>query len=211
MYSTSIPAENLATTERHLDVSKGHSARADDLTDELKQLNRSIFRPVITFNKESKRAAQEAKVQARYEEERSEREKSRMDVLESQNRILRAQAYDDAGAASGSRWGRFRSPAAQEERKRMQFEATESDDEIENQLDDNLHELDGTTKLLKSLGVAMGQELDRQNDRIATIDNKAVSLDGKLHNNTQRVCLQFFICSCIILIAVSYSSWRGFR
>ena len=52
--------ERLADTERHLDVSKGHSLRAADKTDELKQLNRSIFRPVITFNKDKKRAAQEA-------------------------------------------------------------------------------------------------------------------------------------------------------
>jgi len=57
---------------------KGHSARAEDKTDELKQLNRSIFRPVITFNKDAKRAAQEAKLQARYEEDRDEREKAMM-------------------------------------------------------------------------------------------------------------------------------------
>ena len=61
--------EKLANTERHLDVSKGHSVRAEDKTDELKKLNRSIFRPAITFNKYAKRAAQEAKLQTRYESE----------------------------------------------------------------------------------------------------------------------------------------------
>ena len=54
--------------------------RAEDKTDELKQLNRSIFRPVITFNKDAKRAAQESKIQERYEEEREEREKAMLDI-----------------------------------------------------------------------------------------------------------------------------------
>ena len=61
--SCDLHVESLANTERHLDVAKGHSMRAEDKTDELKQLNRSIFRPVITFNKDAKRAAQEAKIQ----------------------------------------------------------------------------------------------------------------------------------------------------
>ncbi|KAE9401380.1 hypothetical protein BT96DRAFT_956563 [Gymnopus androsaceus JB14] len=69
-------SERLENTERHLDISKGHSIRADDKTNEPKQLNRSIFRPVIVFNKDAKRVAQEAKVQARYEEEREERERT---------------------------------------------------------------------------------------------------------------------------------------
>ena len=96
-----LRTEKLASTERHLDVAKGHSQRADDKTDELKQLNRSIFRPVITFNKDAKRAAQEAKVQQRYDEDREEREKAMMDIRHTQDRLGRAQTYgqrDDVGA-----------------------------------------------------------------------------------------------------------------
>ncbi|KAJ7900388.1 hypothetical protein B0H14DRAFT_2673474, partial [Mycena olivaceomarginata] len=162
-------SERLANTERHLDMAKGHSARADDRTDELNQLNRSIFRPVITFNKDGKRAAQEAKVQARYEEERSGREKTMLDIRESQNRLGQAQTYgrdEDRDELIGGGRGRGRteaqSAARKEGRKRFQFESTGSDDEIEDEIDDNLDEIGEATRRLKALGMAMGQELDHR-------------------------------------------------
>ncbi|KAJ7038163.1 protein transporter SEC9 [Mycena alexandri] len=187
-------SERLANTERHLDISKGHSARADDRTDELNQLNRSIFRPVITFNKDAKRAAQEAKVQARYEEERGDREKAMMDVRDSQNRLGQAQTYGRDGdrdeLVGGSR-GRFRSDdqlaARKEQRKRFQFESTASDDEVEDEIDDNLDEIGDATRRLRALGMAMGQELDKQNTRIDLIDQKTVNLDNKITRNTDRL------------------------
>jgi len=193
-------SERLANTERHLDVSKGHSVRADDKTDELKQLNRSIFNPYsyVTFNKDAKRSAQEAKIQARYEEEREEREKSMMRVRETQDRIGRAQANGRGGNADaeellgpGSGSGRYKSPvqlaARKEQKKRYQFEADEFDDELEDELDDNLDEISDMTKRLKSLGMAMGQELDSQNIHIDHIEQKAVGLDGRLFRNTERL------------------------
>ncbi|KAF9015217.1 protein transporter SEC9 [Cyathus striatus] len=186
-------SEKLANTERHLDVSKGHTLRAEDKTDELKQLNRSIFRPVITFNKDAKRAAQEAKLQARYDDEREEREKAMMDVRETQNRLGRVTTYgtsNDEEAIGGSR-GRFKTAEhlseRKEQRKRFQFEATASDEEIEDELDDNLGEIGEMTKRLKALGSAMGQELDNQNRRIERIDEKTVGLDNKIYRNTERL------------------------
>ncbi|KAI0094920.1 hypothetical protein BDY19DRAFT_988708 [Irpex rosettiformis] len=185
-------SEKLASTERHLDVSKGHSQRAEDKTDELKQLNRSIFRPVITFNKDAKRAAQEAKIQQRYDEDREEREKAMMDIRETQNRLGRAQTYgrpDDDGEGIGGR--RMKTAAEQsvrkEQRKRYQFDATASDDEIEDELDDNLTEIHDMTKRLKALGSAMGEELDKQNERIGRITEKTDGLDNRLFRNTQKL------------------------
>ncbi|KAI0078905.1 hypothetical protein K474DRAFT_1706097 [Panus rudis PR-1116 ss-1] len=182
-------SEKLANTERHLDVSKGHSVRAEDKTDELKQLNRSIFRPVITWNKDAKRAAQEAKVQQRYEEEREEREKAMMDIRETQERLGKAATYgrrDDDGIG-----GRYRTEAQlsarKEQRKRYQFEATASDDELEDEIDDNLDEISDMTKRLKALGSAMGQELDRQNERIDVITSKTDKLDYRIFNNTKKL------------------------
>lgn len=190
--------EKLANTERHLDVSKTHSQRAEDRTDELKQLNRSIFRPVIHFNKESKRAAQEAKIQARYEEERDEREKAMTDIRDTQNRLGQASAYGqrEEGIGVGPTGSRTKTAAQQalqkEQRKRYQFEATASDDEMEDELDDNLNEISDVTKRLKSLGTAMGQELDKQNVRIDRIEEKTVNLDNKVFRNTERV-RHFFV------------------
>ncbi|KAF8878102.1 synaptosome-associated proteinsynaptosomal-associated protein 25 [Infundibulicybe gibba] len=189
-------SEKLANTERHLDVSKGHSTRATDKTDELKQLNRSIFRPVITFNKDAKRATQETKLQSRYDAEREEREKSMMDIRESQNRLGRAATYgrnadDEDGIAAGdSSGGRFRSAeqisARKEQRKRFQFDATASDDEVEDELDNNLDEIGEATKRLRALGMTMGEELDTQNKRIERIEGKVVTLDNGLYRTTER-------------------------
>ncbi|KAL1740036.1 hypothetical protein HDZ31DRAFT_85629 [Schizophyllum fasciatum] len=190
-------SEKLANTERHLDVSKGHSQTAADRTDELKQLNRSIFRPVITFNKDAKRAAKQAEIQRRYEDERSERERGMMDIRETQNRLGRAGTYgrgyedEDDITSSGVGSGRYKTEAQlaarKEQRKRYQFEATASDDEMEDELDGNLDEISEMTKRLKALGSAMGQELDTQNSRIDRIEGKTVNLDQKIFTNTERL------------------------
>ncbi|KAI0936314.1 hypothetical protein AcV5_004484 [Taiwanofungus camphoratus] len=188
-------SEKLANTERLLDVSKGHSQRAEDRTDELKKLNRSIFRPVITFNKDAKRSAQETKIQRRYEEEREEREKAMMDIRQTQDRLGRAATYgrqtdEGIGGMPGAP-GRLKTQTElnmrKEQRKRYQFDATASDDELEDELEDNLDEISDVTKKLKALGTAMGQELDTQNDRVQRITEKTDHLDNRLFANTQRL------------------------
>ncbi|KAJ7283413.1 hypothetical protein C8J57DRAFT_1432541 [Mycena rebaudengoi] len=165
-------SERLANTERHLDVAKGHSARAEDKTEELRKLNRSIFIPVITFDKDAKRGAKEAKVQRRYEAERAEREKTMLDVRETQERLGRAQMHSGTNRARSAGGSRF------------QFEADASDEEMENELDRNqrfsssnsflvyrnLSEIEGLVQNLKFVGTTMGEELDRQKDRISAID-----------------------------------------
>ncbi|THH15980.1 hypothetical protein EW146_g4586 [Bondarzewia mesenterica] len=190
-----VQSEKLANTERHLDVSKSHALKAADRTDELKQLNRSIFRPVITFNKDAKRAAQEVKIQQRYEDEREEREKAMMDIRDTQNRLGRVTTYgyggDDDEGIGGSGGRRNGNPAQQsmrqEQRKRYQFESTASDDEMEDELDDNLDQILDVTKRLKMNGSAMGEELDKQNVRIGVIEEKAVKVDNNLFTNTERL------------------------
>lgn len=203
----------MANTERHLDVSKGHSVRADDKTDELKKLNRSIFRPAITFNKDAKRAAQEAKLASRYDNEREEREKAMGDIRDTQNRLGRATTYgrggDDDGEEGIGGSGRGRNRTEQqladrkEQRKRFQFESTGSDDEMEDELDDNLDEIGDATKTLKALSMAMGQELNAQNGRIGRIEEKTVNLDSRVFRNTERVGLRCFLTSLLVLTVVS--------
>lgn len=178
-------------------MSKGHSLRAEDKTDELKQLNKSIFRPVITWNKDAKRAAQEAKIQARYDEEREEHQKAMMDIRETQNRLGKATTYGgDDDDLIGSRRMKTAQQlnARKEQRKRFQFEATASDDELEDELDDNLDEVSDAVKRLKALGMTMGQELDSQNERITRIEGKTVGLDNRIFRNTERVrcCLYIY-------------------
>lgn len=188
-------------------MSKTHTLRAEDQIDELKKLNRSIFRPAITFNKDAKRAAQEAKVQQRYEDERREREKAMMDIRDTQNRLGRAATYGEQDdperiQTDGSGFGSSRRTAEQltarkEQRKRYQFEAGGSDDELEDELDDNLDDISRVTKSLKALGTAMGQELDAQNKRLDVIADKTTSLDNGVFTQTQRVMFpHIFLTRC---------------
>jgi len=185
--------EKLSNTERHLDISKNHSLRAEDNTDELKKLNKSIFNPsaALTWNKDAKRAAKEAKIQARYDEDREERERGLMEVRETQNRIGGAGGYDhnDEGIGRRQLTGAQQS-VRKEQRSRFQFEATGSDDELEDELDDNLGEIGDAAKRLKNLGLSMGQELDTQNQRIDRIAEKATNLDNRMFKNTERVSLR---------------------
>lgn len=119
-----------------------------------------------------------------------------LDVRETQNRLGRATTYgrpgdEGNGGMRGEGSGRFKTAAQldarKEQRKRYQFDANASDDEIEDELDDNLDEISNITKSLKALGTAMGQELDTQNERIERITDKTGGLDERLFKNTQRV------------------------
>lgn len=165
--------------------------RAEDQIGELKQLNRSIFRPVITWNKDAKRAAQEVKIQERYEDERLDREKAMQDIRDTQNRLGRATTYGNEEDLTSGGSGRLRTAeqlaARKEQRKRYQFEAGASDDELEDDLDDNLNEISAVTKKLKALGTTMGQELDKQNERLVVIEQKTTTLDSGVFRNTERV------------------------
>lgn len=139
--------EKIANTERHLDLANGSNNRAGDRTDELRQLNRSIFRPSLVFNKEAKRQREEQRISDRLEIERLEREKAMQDVRETQNRLGHANAYgqgaaggedtygeDEEGIAVGKRLPPEQQAARQAARSRYQFEATASDDELEDEL-----------------------------------------------------------------------------
>lgn len=114
------------------------------------------------------------------------------DIRETQTRIGQASAYgrargdDEEGIA-----GRYRSEAQanarKEQRKRFQFDATASDDELEDEIDGNLDEISDMTKRLRALGTTMGEELDRQNERIGRITEKTDTLDNRIFRNTKRV------------------------
>lgn len=198
----------MANTERHLDVTKNHSLRAADNTDELKKLNRSIFRPAITFNKDAKRTAHEAKIQARYDEEKEERERGMLDMRATQDRVGKAVTYGKNGQDEGLVGGRHRTEGEQnakkEQRKRFQFEASHSDDELEDEMDENLTEISDMTKRLKALGTSMGQEIESQNSRIDRITSKATDADAQLFKNTEKVSqllLAFIPLADTILLA----------
>ncbi|KZO91210.1 hypothetical protein CALVIDRAFT_568471 [Calocera viscosa TUFC12733] len=177
-------SEKLADTERHLDIAKAHTNRAEDATNELKQLNRSIFRPVITFNKRGKREAEAARIEARHAEEREDREKAMADVRDTQIRVGRAVTY---GQTTEEQIQRKANRVRGDGRKRFQFEATESDEELEDELDDNLDEIGDVAKRLKALALAQGQEVDKQNDVLTGLSTKTELLNTKIDRGTERL------------------------
>ncbi|GAA5888884.1 hypothetical protein JCM6882_002889 [Rhodosporidiobolus microsporus] len=179
-------SDRIANTERHLDLAKAHNDRAVDETKELEALNRSIFRPTFTFNKQAKRDREERRLLDRHNAEKAEREETRREQYESRQRI--DQTYHrmdrDAENAAGAK---ARARARGAERGRYQFEATASDDEVEDEIDGNLDELSGLAGRLKMLGTTMGQEVDSQNQKLGKIGNKVDTLDNKVIQSTQRL------------------------
>ncbi|CDU26399.1 related to SEC9-protein transport protein [Sporisorium scitamineum] len=198
MFKLSDQSEKIGNTERSLDLAKAHASRAEDNAKEIVALNRSIFRPNIQFNKKAKRDAEEARIIARHIDEREEREAVRRDVTAAQSRLDASMNGPGTGKASFGRFGQDRfgtgkkaEEAAQRnkvaQRGRYQFEATESDDELEDELDQNLDEIGMLSSRLNQLGKAMGQEVDSQNARLQRIGDKATTLDTKIFAGTQRL------------------------
>lgn len=190
-------SDKLANTERHLDMAKAHSSRADDNTAEINRLNKSIFRPNIGFNKKAKRDAEEARIMNRHIEEREEREAVREQALRTQNRVDQELSGVGAGRFGSSKFGmdRFGGGSKKEDpaktkmqqRSRFQFEATESDDELEDELDNNMDEIGQLSAKLNRLGKAMGTEINEQNQRIQRLGDKSTNLDTRIFAGTQKL------------------------
>lgn len=67
---------------------------------------------------------------------------------------------------------------------RYQFEASNSDDELEQELDTNLDEIAAITGRLKILATTAGKEIDAQNKHLDKIGGKVDNLDDKILMNT---------------------------
>ena len=154
---------------------------------------------MFTLDKEAKRAAKEAKIQARFEEDREERERALMDVRDSHKTLGNVPTSD-----RNQEGGRRQLTGAQQttrkaQRSRFQFEASHSDDEVEDELDDNLGEIGEAAKRLKSLGISMGKELDTQNQRIDRISDKASAVDNQMFRNTEKVSVLPYLSTSLYL------------
>ncbi|GAA6059357.1 hypothetical protein JCM10212_003255 [Sporobolomyces blumeae] len=179
-------SDRIANTERHLDLAKAHNDRAVDETKELEALNRSIFRPTFTWNKAAKRDREERRLLDRHNAEKAEREQTRREQFESRQRIDQTYHKMDR-EAENSAGARARAKARGPERGRYQFEATASDDEVEDEIDSNLDELGGLAGRLKMLAMTAGQEVDSQNAKLGKITNKVDVLDNNVVKSTQRL------------------------
>ncbi|WVQ82733.1 hypothetical protein IAT38_004865 [Cryptococcus sp. DSM 104549] len=179
-------SERIANSERYLDMAKANNQRAEDKAVELKKLNRSIFRPAVTWNKDAKRQAEEEKINERHAMERIDRAKALMDVSDTRKR-LGAAANPSPYSSQSAQPLPGAAKAKKDARSRYQFDATASDDELEDELDENLDETYEVTKRLKNLAVAMGGEVSGQNERLTRVTDKTENLEFAVMKNTERL------------------------
>ena len=122
---------------------------------------------------------------ARHIDEKNDREEARQSAYESRMRV--EQGFKEAERSS--RFGKSKEPqstgrAKWEQGGRYQFEASNSDDELEQELDTNLDEISAITGRLKILATTAGKEIDAQNKHLDKIGGKVDTLDDKIVMNT---------------------------
>jgi hypothetical protein len=194
--------EQLGMTERHLQNSKGYVRRADDNTNDIKTLNRSIFIPAITFDKSKKRMEQEAKMNRRYEEEQAEREATQNNIRETHERIANVtQGYggrrdgppgeeDEEEALNGG--GRFRTTQQMAARKAQwaKYQTKDDDDEddaAEDEIANGLDEMSLGIARIKALALAQGSEVKKQNEQLTRLHRNVEDVDQRLSATTEKV------------------------
>lgn len=182
--------DKIGDTERSLDIAKAHTSRVEDNARTIAQLNQSIFRPKWKRNQRAKRDAEEARALQRHIDERTERELTRAEMLSSQRRVEESVSNMGMFAKIRNKAGVFGTNDSfdpKEQRARYQFEATESDDELEDELDSNLDEISALSARMNLLSRAMGQEVDEQNKRLGRVSDKTSALDTRIYAGTKRL------------------------
>ncbi|KAI8092712.1 uncharacterized protein BX664DRAFT_357228 [Halteromyces radiatus] len=168
----------IANVSRNLDLAKAHSDRASSQADELKQLNRSIFIPVVKnpFNKGARQRREIEKLQNDHAEHMNEREDIRQFEYESSARIDQANRRNERGSSNGG----YRRGRSEADRRRYQFEQDEEDDAVEDEIDQNLDLLGDATARLKNMAVTMNDELSSQNAKLGKLNTKVDPISQKL-------------------------------
>ncbi|KAI8986997.1 hypothetical protein BDB01DRAFT_719995 [Pilobolus umbonatus] len=171
----------IANVERQLDLSKAYSDKAASQASELKQLNKSIFIPVVKnpFTKGKREKKELENLQKSYREHKDEREDIRQFEYASNMRVEDTMRKANAKSQEGIRSGR-----SQHDRNKYQFEADAEDDAMEDEIDQNLDLLGDVTSKLKAMSVNMSEELNSQNKQLNKINKKVDPINEKLMSTT---------------------------
>lgn len=186
--------ERIHNTERNLDLAANHNRLAEEKARELKTLNGSMFAVHISnpFTSASRKAQRDADILEKHRMERAEREISQREAIGSTARMEKN--FKELGTVNptdpgftGYRSKAQPSKASLAERAKYQFEADSEDDEMENELDANLHMLHGAAGRLNKLAKATGEEVDSQNRHIERIAGKTEKVDDAVVMNKARL------------------------
>jgi hypothetical protein len=165
-----------------VDLSKSYSDRASSQAGELRQLNRSIFIPVVKnpFTKGSRERRAMDNLQRDHQEHMAERDDIRRFEYDSSARIEDAhRKANREKAREGYHKGR-----SQSDRLKYQFEADEEDDAIEDEIDSSLDLLGDSTARLRAMATGMNEELTSQNKQLNKIGRKIDPINEKLISTT---------------------------
>ncbi|KAI8636779.1 hypothetical protein BD408DRAFT_425563 [Parasitella parasitica] len=172
----------IANINRNVDLSKAYSDRAADQAGELKQLNRSIFIPVVKnpFTKGARNRKEMERSRRNHEEHMNEREDicqfeygSSARIEDAQRKAMRLKGGE------GSHNNR-----SQSDRNRYQFEADQEDNDMEDEINDNLGLLGDAATRLKAMATSMNDELDSQNKQLDKVNKKVDPINAKLMSTT---------------------------
>ena len=167
----------LTNTKKNLDLASNQNKKAEETTKELQTLNRSMFAFHVSnpLNSAKRAQAKEDKIIETHRLEMEEREKVRQAGYEGRKNVsdgLSGGRGGYGGGARGGYGGYGSSTMSNAERSKYQFEADESDDEKEKEIEHNLDQIGNVVGRLKNLGQAMNKEVDRQIDQINGLSTK---------------------------------------
>lgn len=157
--------ERLHNTEKNLDLAANQNKIAQDRAAELKTLNRSLWAVHVSNPFTAKQREQRAneEVLARHRAERAEREATRRDGYDANQRMERTfRNLETAGMVP-------RQQTRKKDYGKYNLEGEEGADELEDQIDDGLTELEGHVSMMNRVGKAIGKEVDAQNQQIDRI------------------------------------------
>ncbi|ORE11222.1 hypothetical protein BCV72DRAFT_114354 [Rhizopus microsporus var. microsporus] len=176
----------IANVNRHLDMSKAYSDRAANQAEELRQLNRSIFIPVVSnpFRRKEREKKELERLQQDHAEHMEERDRIRQFEYETKARIEETNRANEGQKNIRSAGRRGRSEA---DRRRYQFEADSEDDAIEDEIDQNLDLMGDALAGLKNMAITMNTTLDDQNKQLGRTIDKVDPLSRNLIKTTDKL------------------------
>ncbi|KAK6352235.1 Protein transport protein S9 plasma membrane t-SNARE [Orbilia blumenaviensis] len=175
--------EKLHQTELNLDMAKNHGHRAEDQAAHLKRLNRSMFVPVAgsPFGRQARADKEEEKIMERHRVAREERERVQAAGMQGQQQVKGGLRPMGAPAMAP------RQKMSLAEKAKFQFEADAEDDAMEEEIDDNLHQLGGAIGRLNLLAKTQNQVVQDQNKTIERLNQKSESVHQQIDRNTHRI------------------------
>ncbi|KAI9926428.1 hypothetical protein ASPWEDRAFT_45476 [Aspergillus wentii DTO 134E9] len=177
--------ESIHDTESNLDVATIEGRIAEEKAKELKTLNKSMFAVHVSnpFTSARRRRERDEKILNTHRQDRDTREGTRSEAFQANQRMERT--FRDIEKDANKQVGKQRTNVT--ERAKYQFEADSEDEQMEDEIEQNLHLLNGAAGRLNGLARATGKELDEQNRHLERITGKSDFVDDQIAMNRSKL------------------------